>query len=50
MFGASMMAVPWDARLTVVDVAPIEGTLRGVPLSATKFTGNETVAAPVFVK
>jgi hypothetical protein len=45
-----MMAVPREARFTIVDVAPTEGTLRGMPSSATKFTGNETAAALMFVK
>ena len=50
MFGASIMAVLRDVRFTIVVVAPTDGTLSGVPLSATKFTGNETGLVPVLVK
>jgi hypothetical protein len=45
-----MIAVPWAGMLTVVDEPPREGTVRGVPSSAVKFTVNDTAALVVLVK
>src|SRR5215471_15415817 len=47
---ASTIVVACDASATVVEEPPIEGTVRGVPLSAVKFTVNETVPALELVK
>lgn len=45
-----MMAVLYGARLTVMKEPPIEGTVRGFPLSSKKLTGNDTAPVPVLVK
>src|ERR1022692_1917541 len=45
-----MMVVPYAARFTCVVDPPIADTVKGVPASLTKFTGNETAVPVRFVK